>query len=154
LIQKEVKAKLLLVGDGPEMTYISNLVGELGLTDKVLFLGKQENLEELYSLSDVMLLLSEKESFGLVLLEAMACGVPCIGTNTGGIPEVIYEGETGYLCEVGDIKSIANRAVELLSNDLLHQNMSENAIFTAKDAFHSEKIVTQYESIYYDLITK
>lgn len=154
LIQKEVKAKLLLVGDGPEMTYISNLVGELGITDKVLFLGKQENLEELYSLSDVMLLLSEKESFGLVLLEAMACGVPCIGTNTGGIPEVIYEGETGYLCEVGDIKSIANRAVELLSNDLLHQNMSENAIFTAKDAFHSEKIVTQYESIYYDLITK
>lgn len=154
LIQKEVNAKLLLVGDGPEMTYISNLVGELGLTDKVLFLGKQENLEELYSLSDVMLLLSEKESFGLVLLEAMACGVPCIGTNTGGIPEVIYEGETGYLCEVGDIKSIADRAVELLSNDLLHQNMSENAIFTAKDAFHSEKIVTQYESIYYDLITK
>lgn len=154
LIQKEINAKLLLVGDGPEMTYISNLVGELGLTDKVLFLGKQENLEELYSLSDVMLLLSEKESFGLVLLEAMACGVPCIGTNTGGIPEVIYEGETGYLCEVGDVKSIANRAVELLSNDLLHQNMSENAISTAKHAFHSEKIVTQYESIYYDLITK
>ena len=154
LIQKEINAKLLLVGDGPEMTYISNLVSELSLTDKVLFLGKQENLEELYSLSDLMLLLSEKESFGLVLLEAMACGVPCIGTNTGGIPEVIYEGETGYLCEVGDIKSIANRAIELLSNDLLHQNMSENAIVTAKHAFHSEKIVTQYESIYYDLIAK
>jgi L-malate glycosyltransferase len=154
LIQKVINAKLLLVGDGPEMTYISNLVSELGLTDKVLFLGKQENLEELYSLSDLMLLLSEKESFGLVLLEAMACGVPCIGTNTGGIPEVIYEGETGYICEVGDIKSIANRAIKLLSNDLLHQNMSENAAFTAKHVFHSEKIVTQYESIYYDLTAK
>ena len=154
LIQKAINAKLLLVGDGPEMTYISNLVSELGLTDKVLFLGKQENLEELYSLSDLMLLLSEKESFGLVLLEAMACGVPCIGTNTGGIPEVIYEGETGYICEVGDIKSIANRAIELLSNDLLHQNMSGNAAFTAKNVFHSEKIVTQYESIYYDLTAK
>ena len=154
LIQKGINAKLLLVGDGPEMTYISNLVSELGLTDRVLFLGKQENLEELYSLSDLMLLLSEKESFGLVLLEAMACGVPCIGTNTGGIPEVIYEGETGYICEVGDIKSIANRAIKLLSNDLLHQNMSENAAFTAKHVFHSEKIVTQYESIYYDLTAK
>jgi L-malate glycosyltransferase len=153
-IQKAINAKLLLVGDGPEMTFISNLVSQLGLTDKVLFLGKQENLEELYSLSDLMLLLSEKESFGLVLLEAMACGVPCIGTNTGGIPEVIYEGETGYICEVGDNKSIANRAIELLSNDVLHQKMSENAKFAATHAFHAEKIVTQYESIYYDLLTK
>jgi N-acetyl-alpha-D-glucosaminyl L-malate synthase BshA len=100
LIQRKINAKLLLVGDGPEMTFVSKLVRELGLTDKVLFLGKQDNLEELYSLSDLMLLLSEKESFGLVLLEAMACGVPCIGTDTGGIPEVITEGETGYICEI------------------------------------------------------
>lgn len=154
LIQRQINAKLLLVGDGPEMTFVSKLVRELGLTDKVLFLGKQDNLEELYSLSDLMLLLSEKESFGLVLLEAMACGVPCIGTNTGGIPEVIYEGETGFICEVGDIESISHRAIQILSDDTLHKKLSEQAIFVAKDEFHSEKIVSQYESIYYNLLSK
>lgn len=154
LMQRNINAKLLLVGDGPEMTFVSKLVRELGLADKVLFLGKQDNLEELYSLSDLMLLLSEKESFGLVLLEAMACGVPCIGTNTGGIPEVIIEGETGYVCEVGDIEQISYRAIQLLSNEELHKKMSDHAIYTARHAFHSDIIVSQYESIYYDLITR
>lgn len=154
LMQRKINAKLLLVGDGPEMTFVSKLVRELGLADKVLFLGKQDNLEELYSLSDLMLLLSEKESFGLVLLEAMACGVPCIGTNTGGIPEVIIEGETGYVCEVGDIEQISYRAIQLLSNEELHKKMSDHAIYTARHAFHSDIIVSQYESIYYDLITR
>jgi N-acetyl-alpha-D-glucosaminyl L-malate synthase BshA len=153
LIQRKINAKLLLVGDGPEMTFVSKLVRELGLTDKVLFLGKQDNLEELYSLSDLMLLLSEKESFGLVLLEAMACGVPCIGTDTGGIPEVIIEGETGYICNIGDIETISFRAIQLLSDDELHKKMSDHAIYIAKNSFHSDKIVSQYESIYYDLIT-
>lgn len=153
LIQRQINSKLLLVGDGPEMTFVSKLVRELGITDKVLFLGKQDNLEELYSLSDVMLLLSEKESFGLVLLEAMACGVPCIGTNTGGIPEVINEGQTGYLCEVGDIETVSQRAIQLLSNEELHKKMSEYAVCTARQAFHSDKIVSQYESIYYNLLT-
>lgn len=82
-IMEEFPSKLLLVGDGPEMTVICRLVNDLQLKDKVLFLGKQDNLEELYSISDLMLLLSEKESFGLVALEAMACGVPCIGTKVG-----------------------------------------------------------------------
>jgi N-acetyl-alpha-D-glucosaminyl L-malate synthase BshA len=153
-MQRKINAKLLLVGDGPEMTFVSKLVRELGLADKVLFLGKQDNLEELYSLSDLMLLLSEKESFGLVLLEAMACGVPCIGTNTGGIPEVIIEGETGYLCEVGDIEQISYRAIQLLSNEELHKKMSDHATYIARHAFHSDIIVSQYESIYYDLITR
>jgi L-malate glycosyltransferase len=101
-----------------------------------------------------MLLLSEKESFGLVLLEAMACGVPCIGTNTGGIPEVIYEGETGYVCEVGDIETVSNRTIQLLTNEELHKKMSDHATYIARHAFHSDKIVSQYESIYYDLITR
>lgn len=86
------------------MTVVSQLVRELNLQDSVLFLGKQENVAELYSISDLKLLLSEKESFGLVLLEAMACGVPCIGTNIGGIPEVIEHEKTGYICEVGDVE--------------------------------------------------
>jgi N-acetyl-alpha-D-glucosaminyl L-malate synthase BshA len=135
------------------MTFVSKLVRELGLSEKVLFLGKQDNLEELYSLSDLMLLLSEKESFGLVLLEAMACGVPCIGTNIGGIPEVIHEGETGFLCEVGDIKTVSYYAVQLLANEELHKKMSEQATYIAKHDFHSEKIVSQYETIYNDLLS-
>lgn len=152
LIQRKIDAKLLLVGDGPEMSYVSKLVRELGLNGQVLFLGKQDNLEELYSLCDLMLLLSEKESFGLVLLEAMACGVPCIGTNTGGIPEVINHGETGYICEVGDIETISYRATQLLTDVNLHKKMSEQAAYNARHAFHSDNIVSQYESIYYDLI--
>src|SRR5690606_20770039 len=103
LIQKKVKSKLLLVGDGPELTTVCKLISELGLDNQVLLLGKQENLPELYSISDLKLLLSEKESFGLVLIEAMACGVPTIGTNVGGIPEVIHENVDGFICELGDI---------------------------------------------------
>ncbi|MDQ0228779.1 N-acetyl-alpha-D-glucosaminyl L-malate synthase BshA [Metabacillus malikii] len=154
LIQRKIQSKLLLVGDGPEMSFVSKLVRELGLTDKVLFLGKQDNLEELYSLSDLMLLLSEKESFGLVLLEAMACGVPCIGTIAGGIPEVILEGETGYLCEVGDIEAISFKAIQLLQDEALHQQMSMYATQVAHSSFHSDKIVSQYESLYYELLNK
>ncbi|MCM3163077.1 N-acetyl-alpha-D-glucosaminyl L-malate synthase BshA [Metabacillus litoralis] len=153
-IQRKVKAKLLLVGDGPEMSFVSRLVRELGLSGEVLFLGKQDSLEDLYSISDLILLLSEKESFGLVLLEAMACGVPSIGTNAGGIPEVIKEGETGYICEVGDIDTVAFHAIHLLSNSELHKSMSENAKNSATQLFHSDKIVSQYESIYYELLNE
>ncbi|MBU7593275.1 N-acetyl-alpha-D-glucosaminyl L-malate synthase BshA [Metabacillus halosaccharovorans] len=151
-IHRKVKSKLLLVGDGPEMSYVNRLVRELGLVEHVLFLGKQDSLEELYSISDLILLLSEKESFGLVLLEAMACGVPCIGTNAGGIPEVILEGETGYICDVGDIETIAIRAIQILSDQDLHNRMAESATILAKERFHSDKIVSQYESIYYKLL--
>ncbi|WP_078432802.1 N-acetyl-alpha-D-glucosaminyl L-malate synthase BshA [Metabacillus halosaccharovorans] len=151
-IHRKVNSKLLLVGDGPEMTYVNRLVRELGLVEHVLFLGKQDSLEELYSISDLILLLSEKESFGLVLLEAMACGVPCIGTNAGGIPEVILEGETGYICDVGDIETIAIRAIQILSDQDLHNRMAESATILAKERFHSDKIVSQYESIYYKLL--
>lgn len=153
-IQRKVKAKLLLVGDGPEMSFVNRLVRELGLTEQVLFLGKQDSLEELYSISDLILLLSEKESFGLVLLEAMACGVPCIGTNAGGIPEVINDGETGYICEIGDINAIAYKAINLLSDEELHKNFSQKSTALAKKMFHSDKIVTEYESIYYQLLTE
>src|SRR4051812_15097207 len=110
-ISERIPAKLLLVGDGPEMTIVCKLVREFALEDRVLFLGKQENLAELYSISDLMLLLSEKESFGLVALEAMACGVPCIGTNVGGVPEVISDGVNGFICELGDLADISGKAI-------------------------------------------
>ncbi|TYS18917.1 N-acetyl-alpha-D-glucosaminyl L-malate synthase BshA [Rossellomorea vietnamensis] len=147
-IAKEIPAKLLLVGDGPEMTVICQLVRELGIKEKVLFLGKQDSLEELYSLSDLMLLLSEKESFGLVALEAMACGVPCIGTDIGGIPEVIEDGVNGYICPLGAVDSVSEKAVSLLTNEKLYQDLSENALKTARTKFHWSKIVDQYEQIY------
>ncbi|AGK54684.1 N-acetyl-alpha-D-glucosaminyl L-malate synthase BshA [Bacillus sp. 1NLA3E] len=151
-IASHVPAKLLLVGDGPEMSVVSKLVCSLGIRDKVRFLGKQENLEELYSISDLMLLLSEKESFGLVALEGMACGVPCIGTNVGGIPEVITDGESGFVCELGDIVTIANKGIEILTNEPLHQKFSTNSIITAKTRFSAQQIVSQYEDIYQSLI--
>ncbi|KPB06642.1 N-acetyl-alpha-D-glucosaminyl L-malate synthase BshA [Bacillus sp. CHD6a] len=152
LIEKQVPSKLLLVGDGPEISVVCNLVRELGLNDKVLFLGKQENLEDLYSISDLMLLLSEKESFGLVLLEAMACGVPSVGTKIGGIPEVIEDGVTGYLSDVGDVENIAKNAVRILDNANLHKEFAENAITRVKEHFSSRRIVEQYEYMYKQLI--
>ncbi|CAM4105507.1 N-acetyl-alpha-D-glucosaminyl L-malate synthase [Bacillus manliponensis] len=152
LIAEQVKAKLLLVGDGPELCTIVQLVKKLDIEDRVLFLGKQDNVAELLAMSDLMLLLSEKESFGLVLLEAMACGVPCIGTNVGGIPEVIQHGETGYICEVGDIKAVANQAILLLQDEILHEKMAERSMEAVQEQFRSENIVSQYEKIYYDVL--
>lgn len=151
-IAESIPAKLLLVGDGPEMTVICRLVNSLGISEKVLFLGKQDNLEELYSISDLMLLLSEKESFGLVVLEAMACGVPCIGTNVGGIPEVISDGKNGFLCELGDIETIAEKGISLLTNEAMHKRFSVEAINSAYKNFRAELIVSQYEDIYYELL--
>jgi L-malate glycosyltransferase len=151
-IASALSAKLLLVGDGPEMTIVCKLVREYGLEDQVIFLGKQESLEELYSISDLMLLLSEKESFGLVALEAMACGVPCIGTNVGGMPEVIDHGVNGFICEVGDIEDISNKALAILNDKNLHQQFSNQSIETAKSKFKADHIVEQYEQIYFNLL--
>ncbi|CAM5529549.1 N-acetyl-alpha-D-glucosaminyl L-malate synthase OS=Lysinibacillus sphaericus OX=1421 GN=bshA_1 PE=4 SV=1 [Lysinibacillus sphaericus] len=114
----------------------------------VLFLGKQENLAELYAISDLKLLLSQQESFGLVLLEAMACGVPCIGSNVGGIPEVIDHGVDGYLVELGDTDAVAEYAVELLNDEDKLLRFREAAMRAVNEKFHSSKIVEQYEQLY------
>ncbi|MDP4549746.1 N-acetyl-alpha-D-glucosaminyl L-malate synthase BshA [Alkalihalobacillus macyae] len=148
-IQKEMPAKLLLIGDGPEIQVACRLVNDLGIRDRVKFLGKQENVAEILSICDLKLLLSEKESFGLVALEAMACGVPAIGTNIGGIPEVIEHGVNGFIAEVGDIESIASYAMQLLSNAELHKNMSERAVEAVQTKFASNFILEQYEALYY-----
>lgn len=152
LIQSQLGAKLLLVGDGPERPYIYNLVQKLNLNDKVLFLGKQKNISDLLSISDIKLLFSEKESFGLVLLEAMACGVPCIGTKVGGIPEVIEHGKTGYLVDLGDHQSAAKYAVNLVRNDKKYKEFSKQAVISTQDKFCSDKIIRQYLSIYKSLL--
>ncbi|PLT28354.1 N-acetyl-alpha-D-glucosaminyl L-malate synthase BshA [Peribacillus deserti] len=151
-IQKRIPSKLMLVGDGPEMSVVCKLASELGIEDKILTLGKQDNLEDLYSISDLMLLLSMKESFGLVLIEAMACGVPCIGTDVGGIPEVIEDGETGFLCKIGDYKEAADKALLLLTDDRKHREFSEAAQKTVHEKFRASLIVLQYEEIYERLL--
>lgn len=151
-IAEKLPAKLLLVGDGPEIKGVCSLASELGIREKVLLLGKQERVEELYSLSDLMLLLSEKESFGLVALEAMACGVPCIGTNVGGIPEVIVDGQTGYICELGNIAEITEKALHILMNRSVHDHFALNSVHRAETNFGAEQIVSVYENIYYSLL--
>ncbi|WP_070121118.1 N-acetyl-alpha-D-glucosaminyl L-malate synthase BshA [Bacillus marinisedimentorum] len=153
-IVRSMPARLLLIGDGPEYSKVSSLVSELGLEDHVLFLGKQENVAELLSISDLMLLLSQKESFGLVLLEAMACGVPCIGTDIGGIPEIIEHGKNGYIIDTGDIEAGTRHALGLLENSVLHSRFRQAALDTAAQKFHSGAIVNQYEKVYYETLAE
>ncbi|WP_282019766.1 N-acetyl-alpha-D-glucosaminyl L-malate synthase BshA [Planomicrobium okeanokoites] len=153
-IRQQVSSKLLLVGDGPEMSGIQEQVKELKLDEDVLFLGKRDNLSELYNISDLKLLLSEKEAFGLVMLEAMACGVPGIGTNVGGIPEIIEPGKNGYLVELGDTRQAAIHGVELLSNAKLGNRLSAGAIEIIASKFHSSRILKEYEDIYERLLNK
>lgn len=147
-VREAMPAKLLLVGDGPEKHRVMDKVKTMPYKNDVLFLGKQENIAELFSISDLKLLLSEKESFGLVLLEAMACGVPGIGTNIGGIPEVIEHGTNGYLVELGDVDAVAHYAIELLSDEEKLVQFRMNALDTVQTKFKSEKIIEQYEMIY------
>lgn len=147
-ITEEIDAQLLLVGDGPELPRAHELVDKLALTDHVKFLGKQKKISDLLAISDVKLLLSEQESFGLVLLEAMACGVPCIGTKVGGIPEVITHNETGYLVDPGDIEEAARKAIYLLRNESVHHQFSKAAVQHVNHNFHSKLVVKQYMDLY------
>ncbi|SDI98584.1 N-acetyl-alpha-D-glucosaminyl L-malate synthase BshA [Salimicrobium halophilum] len=148
LIREEVASKLILVGDGPEYNQVYDLVQRLGLEEDVLFVGKQERVQELYSIADVKLLLSEKESFGLVLLEAMACGVPCIGTNIGGIPEVIENGKNGYVVEAGALEEVSRNAVRLLTDEDHRNELKKQAMDTVNKKFSAARIVQQYEELY------
>lgn len=144
----KVPAKLLLVGDGPDKHDVMKQARASNYADDILFLGRQDNLAELYSISDLKLLMSSKEAFGLVLLEAMACGVPGIGTNVGGIPEVIVEGENGYIVELGDTQAAADKAIALLNDDQQLAAFSTAAQRHAHEHFRAEKIVEQYEALY------
>lgn len=153
-IVEKVPAKLLLVGEGPEVPRIRRLVDMLGVTENVIFTGKRDDLPELLSFSDVMVLPSEKEAFGLVLLEGFACGVPAVGTKAGGIPEVIEEGINGHIVPIGDPDAIAEKTIRILSDSDVHQQMKENAMKTVKGKFASDTIVAQYEKLYYDLQKK
>ena len=122
-VLKQVPARLLMIGEGPEWSRAVQLVQELNIESHVEFLGKKDEVAHWISLADLLLLPSEKESFGLVALEAMACGVPTVGSKTGGLPEVVIHGETGYLAEVGDVEAMARYAVRLLTDPDLHRSV-------------------------------
>lgn len=147
LVHKEIDSKLILVGDGPERHPMERLVRELDLQSSVLFLGKQEAVEEILSVSDLFLLTSESESFGLAALEAMACEVPVISTNTGGIPEVNENGVSGFTQNVGDIEAMAADAIHILKDDKTLKKFKDSAFAKAK-TFDIELIAPQYEECY------
>ena len=151
-VREEMPAKLLLVGDGPEKQRMVDYVNTSPFKEDVLFLGKQENVAELFGLSDLKLLLSETESFGLVLLEGMACGVPGIGTNVGGIPEVIQHGENGFIVEIGDIEGAAQFAIELLRDEEKLIQFRQEAITSIQTKFLAKPIIDHYEQLYERLV--
>ncbi|MHB9093197.1 MAG: N-acetyl-alpha-D-glucosaminyl L-malate synthase BshA [Eubacteriales bacterium] len=152
-VNRDIPSRLLMVGDGPEGPAVHRHILSKGLEDKVHFLGKQERVVELLSVSDLCLLTSEKESFGLVALEAMACGVPVIASTAGGLPEIVKDGITGYLLPIGNVEAMAYKAVKVLTNPALWSQMSENGVRHAHNNFHIDQIVQEYEKCY-QVITK
>ncbi|MFD1674427.1 N-acetyl-alpha-D-glucosaminyl L-malate synthase BshA [Alicyclobacillus fodiniaquatilis] len=147
-VANQVNARLVLVGEGPDYNAARDLVHQLNLHNSVDFLGKQDEVAPLVDSADVLLLPSEKESFGLVALEAMACGVPVVGTIAGGIPEVVQHGETGFLSPVGDVDQMAAQVLQLLRDDELYQQFSINSRTRAQTQFHVRDKVGEYEALY------
>jgi len=147
-VLREVPAVLLMVGEGPERASAQALARRLGLAERVRFLGRQDRIEELTGLADVFLLPSELESFGLSALEALACGVPVVGSDAGGLPEVVKHTETGFLLPVGDIEGMAARTIEILKDEQHWQALSAAARRRAAALFGAERVVGEYERFY------
>jgi N-acetyl-alpha-D-glucosaminyl L-malate synthase BshA len=147
-VNRDVPSVLLMVGDGPERASAQALARRLGVTDRVRFIGRQDAIEEFTGIADLYLLPSELESFGLSALEAMACGVPVIGSDAGGLPEVVVNGETGFLVPVGDIESMVTHARDLLVHEERRREMGVACQRRASELFNAERIVTLYERHY------
>ncbi len=151
-VRKRAPARLLMVGDGPERGPAEHLARELKVERDISFLGKQNHVERLLPLAHVLLMPSEMESFGLAALEGMACGVVPVATRVGGVPELITDGEDGYLEAVGDIQAQATRVVALLTDEELHYRMSKAGRWKAGERFCTEKVIPQYEQYYRDVL--
>jgi N-acetyl-alpha-D-glucosaminyl L-malate synthase BshA len=152
-IQMEIPSKLMMVGDGPEKEKAEQLCQELGILDKVIFFGNSNEIDTILCQTDLFLLPSKTESFGLVALEAMACGVPVISSNAGGLPEVNKDGFSGYLSEVGDIQGMAENAIAILKNDDVLAEFKKNALVTAQK-FDIKNVLPVYEDLYQRAISK
>lgn len=151
-IHKEIPSKLLMIGDGPERTHAETMAREFGISDAVRFLGKLEAVEEVLSVADLFLMPSEKESFGLAALEAMACEVPVISTSTGGLPELQIQGVTGFMSNVGDVEDMTRNALHVLDKNNLPK-FKQNALARAKE-FDITNILPLYERYYEKILAK
>jgi N-acetyl-alpha-D-glucosaminyl L-malate synthase BshA len=151
-IQQKIPAKLMMVGDGPEKEKAERLCRELGIQDKVIFFGNSNEIDSILSYSDLFLLPSETESFGLAALEAMAWSVPVISSNSGGLPEVNFDGVSGYLSDVGNVDEMAENAIKILSNNIVLKTFKENALSVAKQ-FDIKNILPLYETLYREAIS-
>jgi len=147
-VQREVPSRLLLIGDGPERSTAEWMVRRKGIQERVHFLGKQDRVHEKLAIADLMLMPSQLESFGLAALEGMACEVPAVATRVGGVPEVIDDGKTGLLADVGDVATMARQAIELLSDEARLRQMGKRARIAAQTRFCSTKIIPEYEQFY------
>jgi L-malate glycosyltransferase len=147
-VRKQIPSKLLMIGDGPDRSRAEWLAVQKGIHDDVLFLGKQDKIAEKLAVADVILMPSELESFGLAALEAMACKVVPIATRGGGVPELIENGVSGFLADVGDVDAMANYAIDLLNDDSRLQTMAKASRAMAQSKFCSSRIVPQYEEFY------
>lgn len=151
-INKKVPSKLMLVGEGPDQQIASKLAAKFKIIDRVHFMGFQSDMAKLLPMGDIFLLPSEKENFSLSALEAMACALPVIATNVGGMSEMIESGKDGYLFEVGDTSSMASAAIEILTDDIKYQEISSSAKKKVDENFTPEIIVPQYEKLYESVI--
>ncbi len=151
-ILEHVPARLIMVGEGPERISAAGVAKQLGIADRITWLGNSPNMEDILPCADLIIHPSEHESFGLVPLEAMACEVPVVATASGGITEVIEQGVTGYLCEVGDIESMAYCSVQVLSSEAKARELGHNARLRAVSLFSRDRIVSQYEALYREIL--
>ena len=152
-VYEKMPCKLMLIGDGPERRHAEDLCREIGLCHEVRFLGKQDAVEELLAISDLFVIPSENESFGLAALEAMACEVPVLSSNAGGLTEVNIHGETGFVCEIGDVDGMAAAALSILSDEEVLQTFRANALKQA-ERFDIKHILPEYESYYEEVVEK
>lgn len=148
VLDKGIKAKFLLVGDGPDRSECELLARELGIWQQTRFLGKQSDLAAILSASDVFIIPSGNESFGLAALEAMACGVPVLSSDIGGLPEVNVDGKTGYIVKTGDVNALAERLHKLFTEEPLRKQMGVDALAHAVGNFTKEQLVPKYEEVY------
>lgn len=152
-VNDRIPSKLLLIGDGPERHNLEELCRSMGLCEEVRFLGKQDAIEELLAIADIFLMPSGSESFGLAALEAMACEVPVISSNTGGLPEVNIHGVTGFLSDVGDVDSMAANAIRMLENEEMLKQFRLHALAQARK-FDIQNILPQYEAYYQEVMER
>jgi N-acetyl-alpha-D-glucosaminyl L-malate synthase BshA len=150
-VHQQIPSKLLMIGDGPERQHAEDLARSLSICNDIRFLGKQEQMDEILSITDLFLLPSQYESFGLSALEAMSCGVPVISSNAGGIPEINVHGKTGFLSEVGDVEDMAKNALSIITDNTTLKQFKEGALLHAK-SFEKSRIIPLYEELYDEVL--